>query len=324
MFSLRITELLPIANRIMEWSLAVKEGEQVLILVDIETDPLLIESLCAATRIARAEPTVVTIRPTKVAGEDPGPIAVRAMEAADVVISPAWPALGHSNSVRKLREAKRIRYMSMPGITSEMIVKGGGSADYQEVFEISQRLVNVLNKAKMINVKTSLGTDLTASIENMPYRVGAALAREPGMIACFPDGEAWGAPVEGTAYGKVVIDCSLTIFGLVREPVVCYVEKGRVVDVQGGSQAKEVKQLISQIANADNIAEIAIGTNPASIITGIISEEKKGLGRVHVALGNNLMLGGKTESKLHLDGVMLEPTVTVDDQIIVEDGEVKI
>jgi leucyl aminopeptidase (aminopeptidase T) len=323
MDQLRITEVITVAKMLMEWSLAIREKEKVLVLVDTETDGIVVQALCAGAKIVGAEPTVVIIIPPKIAGQDPNPIAVRAMGAADVVICPVWPAIGHSSSVKQLLDEKRIRYLSMPGITSEQMIRGAGSANYEEVFETGQRLVSVLNKAKMINIKTTLGTDLIASIKGMPYRVGAALARNPGELACFPDGEAWGAPVEGTAEGKVVIDGSLTMFGLIREPVVYRVKNGRVIAVEGGSQAREIERLMNEIENANNIAEISIGTNPGARMTGNVSEDKKGIGRVHVALGNNLLLGGSIRSTLHLDGVILEPTVTIDNKVVVEAGKIK-
>jgi leucyl aminopeptidase (aminopeptidase T) len=312
------------AKTILEWSLAVKKGERVLILVDTETDEVVTKALYDAARALNTEPTIVTIQAPEVAGQNPSAIAVRAIETADVVICPVLPAIGHSSSVKRQLDSKRIRYLSMPGITGEQMVRGGGCANYEEVLKTSQKLVQILNRANRIYVRSELGTDLTASITGMQYWASAALARNPGELSCFPDGEACGAPVEGTTEGKVIIDTSLTMFGLITEPITYYVEKGSVIEVDGGSQARDVQQLINQIENASNIAEIAIGTNPNARVTGNVSEDKKGIGKVHVALGNNLLYGGTTKSPLHLDGVISKPTVIVDDRILIDSGLIKI
>ncbi len=43
-------------------------------------------------------------------------------------------------------------------------------------------------------------------------------------------------------------------------------------------------------------------------------------GRVHVALGDNVSFGGCVRSALHLDGMVLAPTMTVDERTLVSGG----
>jgi leucyl aminopeptidase (aminopeptidase T) len=42
---------------------------------------------------------------------------------------------------------------------------------------------------------------------------------------------------------------------------------------------------------------------------------------VHIAVGDNHTIGGKIQSKVHLDGIILNPTVEMDDQLIVKKGK---
>ncbi|MEM3490334.1 MAG: hypothetical protein QXO75_11880 [Nitrososphaerota archaeon] len=50
---------------------------------------------------------------------------------------------------------------------------------------------------------------------------------------------------------------------------------------------------MTTVKNADNVAEFSIGINPKARRRGDISEEKKGLGNVHIGLGENRYLWGK-------------------------------
>ena len=75
-----------------------------------------------------------------------------------------------------------------------------------------------------------------------------------------------------------------------------------------------IKQLFEQDPNARNIAEFAIGTNPNARLIGNLAEDKKLMGTVHFAIGDNKSLGGGVEASIHLDGLMLKPTVTADNQ----------
>jgi leucyl aminopeptidase (aminopeptidase T) len=74
--------------------------------------------------------------------------------------------------------------------------------------------------------------------------------------------------------------------------------------------------------NAGNMAEFAIGTNPDARLVGNLAEDKKKLGTVHFAIGDNESLGGTTQCDIHLDGVVLDPTVVLDDEEVITEGEV--
>jgi len=72
--------------------------------------------------------------------------------------------------------------------------------------------------------------------------------------------------------------------------------------------------------NAFYVAEFAIGTNPKSRMKGNMAEDKILRGCVHVAVGDNHTIGGQMQSRVHLDGVILGPTVELDDQVVVKEG----
>ena len=70
-----------------------------------------------------------------------------------------------------------------------------------------------------------------------------------------------------------------------------------------------------------NIAEIGIGTNDSVKLSGMLLEDEKKLGTVHIALGDNKSMGGKVNVPIHVDGVILKPTVYFDDKIIMKSGK---
>jgi hypothetical protein len=72
------------------------------------------------------------------------------------------------------------------------------------------------------------------------------------------------------------------------------------------------------------LAEIAIGTNPNARITGVMRENKKLEGSVHIALGASSDTGGLVDSKTHIDGKIRRPTVTIDNRVVVENGRIAV
>jgi leucyl aminopeptidase (aminopeptidase T) len=78
---------------------------------------------------------------------------------------------------------------------------------------------------------------------------------------------------------------------------------------------------------ARNLAEApSLGTNPDMELTGVQTTDKKKLGTINFAIGDNVSLGGTVESDLHLDGIVLNGTLEFDGETfggetLIEDGE---
>jgi leucyl aminopeptidase (aminopeptidase T) len=219
----------------------------------------------------------------------------------------------------------------MPGLTPQMMLTGASQADYPEVARVSRKIARILTDGDRIRVTSFLGTDFEVSISGRIAQACAGIAEEKGQIACFPDGETPIAPVEETARGKIVFDLSMQGVGLLEKPIEILVENGRAVDIRGGKEAEALISILTTKGDSNSycIGEVAIGTNPLAVITGNVSEDKKGAGRVHIALGENTSFGGgkpgiagKIYSKVHLDGVIKAPTVYVDDVLVVDQGRI--
>jgi leucyl aminopeptidase (aminopeptidase T) len=73
-----------------------------------------------------------------------------------------------------------------------------------------------------------------------------------------------------------------------------------------------------------NIAELGIGTNEKAMLTGEILEDEKIFGSCHVAFGASAGIGGTVQVPVHLDCIILRPTVELDGEAIVRDGELVI
>ena len=63
-----------------------------------------------------------------------------------------------------------------------------------------------------------------------------------------------------------------------------------------------------------------IGTNERAIITGVILEDEKVMGTIHIAFGDNKSMGGSVRVASHLDGLVTRPSVWFDDRPIMKDG----
>ncbi len=297
----------------------VQKGEQVCIAADTNTMPIAL-AIAEAVKEIGAEPVLVAMTPRHAHGNEPPRVVAAAMKAADVVIQPVTYAMTHTDATRDAMRAGA-RVLVLRGITEDIMTHGAMLADYDMVDRVTREVARVMSGATTVRVRTPAGTDLTMSLAGRSAVALTGRVGGPGTFAAMPDGEAAISPVEGTAEGTLVIDHTMDNLGLLDQPIRMTVREGRVTDITGGASAQKLRELVAGTdANATNIAEFAIGTNDRARLIGSMTEDKKYLGSVHIAIGDNHVIGGTVVSELHLDGLLLRPTVELDGKTIVRDG----
>ena len=122
---------------------------------------------------------------------------------------------------------------------------------------------------------------------------------------------------------RIVFEHIMSDLGRLANPITLVVENGLVTRFEGGAEARQLETHIEGVENARNIAELGIGLNPKSRLSGEITEVKKKLGTAHMAIGDSAAgYGGKVVSDIHLDGMILDARITLDGEVIVADGRV--
>jgi len=300
--------------------MGVKRGEKVLVV----TDPPKLKIARAIIGAARelSAKTILICMPVgkRHGGEPPGTVAL-AMRFSDVVIAPTTCSLTHTQARLQATEA-RARIATMPKITADMMCRGGMLADYNVVSRLTKKVASRFERAAEVEVKTSAGTELTFSIAGRKPHADTGIFHAPGDFGNLPAGEVFIAPVEGTAEGRVVIDGSMADRKGGRIEI--SVEKGVAVKISGNYAQKLIRMLDEAGPKARNIAEFGIGTNPKARLIGNVLEDEKVLGTCHIALGDNSTFGGRVRAGVHIDGIILKPTVKLDGRILMRNGRLKI
>lgn len=316
-------ELAAVAHRVMGSYLGVQPGERVLIISDTRTSPSLPVALMAQAFALGADPVSVSIAPRTHSGvEPPAPVAA-AMCQADVVVSVASTSMYHTEAKGAAQRAGARGCFNAPS-SEDAWIRGAMRADFAAIRAISERLAARLRGAERIRVTSPAGTDLEASIAGRePKGWLTGICRNRGEASAYPGGEVSLPPVEGTAEGVVVVEHVMTDLSLLAEPMKWTVERGVVVAIDGGADARRLEAHIENVENARNIGEIGIGMNPEARLTAEITESKKKLGTAHVAMGDSAgEYGGTVVSDVHLDGMVLDATIEVDGEVVVDRGTV--
>ncbi|HEX7058711.1 MAG TPA: aminopeptidase [Solirubrobacterales bacterium] len=298
--------------------LGVAEGEEVLVVCNPATRELG-ERMQAEAQDIGAEATLVTIAERDShAAEPPRPVGA-AMAAADVVLAPTVQSLSHT-AARKAASEAGVRVATLPGVTGEMLARVMG-ADMAELRRRGAAIAAALDAGREARVTSAHGSDLRFGLEGRTAIPDAGELTAPGAFGNLPCGEGFIAPLEGTGQGTLVVDGSIAGVGRVSERVTLTVRDGHLTEATGAEGVALLELLTAHGRDGTNVAELGIGTNEKAILTGNILEDEKILGTAHVAFGSSAAIGGTVQVPIHLDCVVLEPTVEIDGEQLVRAGE---
>lgn len=303
--------------------MAVKKNETVLVITD-ETKREIGYSLFDNAKRLGYNALLLEIPVGKINGEEPPKQVAEMMQKFDVVLIPTAKSVTHTDARRKA-SAKGVRVATFPGITKEIMIRGM-NADYKAISKRSLKLKKILEQTKHVKITAPAGTDIEFDITGRTAIASKGLYHKKGEGGNLPTGETFNAPVEGTANGIFVVDGSFAGLGLIENVNIrVEVKNGFATKITGGNAAKKLNTMLDKVGKkARNIAEFGIGTNDSARLSGILLEDEKVMGTVHLALGNNVTMGGSVNVPIHVDGVITKPTVYIDGKLLMEKGKLLI
>ena len=341
-YSARLIDLARTADMVLHRLLAIKPQEELLLVVDTESNMEMAYSLASAAARIGCEYSIAMMPSRRgqpgLSNQLPRSVAA-AFTGADVAIGLTRASFAPSLAeiqTRLVFEEKKLRYSSMALRDPECMMQGGALADYGWIRDKAAFLKAVLEQGLELRISTDAGTDFRARIPKPgddgpdftgPFvRVEDGWATAPGDEAAFPDGEVFFAPAEFSASGRLMVDGPIEYAGLAESPVEVFIENGRIVEVQGESPpAHKLRMLLDTIEDAEIIGEVAIGINPASLRDGTAQEEKKALGNCHIGFGIARPFPGswmaKHKTLIHSDMVVRDARIYLDGKTVLDRGE---
>jgi len=184
-----------------------------------------------------------------------------------------------------------------------------------------------LEGVEKVHVTSPAGSDFTVTIKDRPALEVTSIKKRGQMMGPLPLwAEVAFAAVEDGTDGTIVVDgvmLGIGLLGQVKQPITWTVRRGRVVRIEGGEEARRLREVIDGVENADVIGEFAFGVSEVAPF-GTPSEKGR-VGTVHCALGDNHLAypGGQNVCSLHLDGVVLRASMQIVDngRWILRDGQ---
>jgi len=318
-----IWQMTPTAMRVLSTNLALKRGESLTIVTDTEAPRSITAAFASAASFLGVTPVVITMLPASVGGVEPPKAVASAMLGSETMVFQTSAGMIHTEAARNAAK-NGTRFLDMWGLTEQMMVSGGPTADYAEVGRVTSAVYDAMLGGSEIHIVTAKGTDFRLSMKDRPLFCFNGLAHEPGSFSAMPEGEVTVCPKEWDAEGVLVDPVVLERRDIAfpKQPMKVFVEKGRICSIEGGREAKAVTEMLNEHGETSrNIAEFAIGTNRWCPLAVTLRDSKKSYGSFHIGMGDNKSFGGTVLSPFHMDMIFEDPTISVDDRVIVENGE---
>lgn len=198
------------------------------------------------------------------------------------------------------------------------------NVDYAKIRKIGNFIASKLNGKKSVRVYDTKGTDLTFSIDKRHVGVEVGTLED-----CFssrrecevevPGGEVYVAPIETSANGVLVVE-EFRDYKI--QNLKLHFEEGRVVNFKAQKGGNVFRNLMNKAeGDKDRIAEFGIGINYGIKLTGYRMFDEKALGTTHIAIGNNVHLGGVNKASIHWDFVLHKPNIEVNGATLMKNGK---
>ena len=311
----------------------IKKGESVIITVDSVMD---FRPVAEAAKAAEAIGGKVMVAwhstPSgygKVADPQLPESLKKAIPAADVWIEFNNQWLLYSTPWIEAMSNGRTRYLFLGGLDPERITRCIAKLDMDLQEKFQNKVVELTKKASKMRITTPAGTDV--SFENAKERPMTNELRADVPGPHFLVGQIGWAPREESINGTIVFDGSFSgggeaDLGVLARPIELVVKKGRVVEINGEDEAKKMSAWLKKLGdpNMYNLAHVCYGFNPGAILTGLCTEDERVWGSTEWGIGyQGPMFEGNLEDAVsHADGICLNSTVWVDDELLLKEGRV--
>jgi leucyl aminopeptidase (aminopeptidase T) len=309
-----VADLEPAVRTVIDRCLAVRPDENVLVVHDpyrADIGKALHEDALAAG----GDSVLVELPPRPERGTEPPPPVAGAFAFCDVYLAPCLPSLSHTKA-RKAAQDRGARGATLPGVERDMFARLM-SAEFDLMAQRSARVAGLLTEAGEARFTCPKGSEMRFDLSGRTAIADDGDLTEPAAFGNLPCGEGFISPAGGSG---VLVATSVGHLGITDERVELHVEDGRLTSATGTLGEGLAEHLDAYGPDGRHLAELGVGTNDQAQLTGNMLEDEKLLGTVHVAFGASAAIGGTVNVPVHEDSVVLEPTLTIGEETVVEAG----
>jgi 2,5-dihydroxypyridine 5,6-dioxygenase len=291
-------------------------GDPFLIITDTANDITLAEACLAAGLRAGADAQLmVKPRLARGAASKPGPILSDAIRASKLILEFCGGIVRAPATIKAREKGTRLLSTNVKGI-EEYVIRALLDVDYDAMIRNAELMAELWDKTEHCRVTSPQGTDVSFDLSPRKSIIGDGALSEDGEVDFFPGAQVSIAPVEETINGRIVIDASDSVQGIVHTPYSFTLKNGVITTVEGGKEADTMRNWLES-RNDEKIYRLchfSVGLNPQAGISGNMIEDERKLAAVDFGFGyQDPKFGGTVGlSPYHMDIMLATPTIYLD------------
>jgi len=293
----------------------------VVITADTSSDERVVWATAQAAYAAGATPSIMWYETLPNPCLSPPPPVARALKEADVWIEYAVAYTLYSDAQHEA-VAAGCRHFCLAGMDVDMMVRTIGEVNYPVLERMASALYELSHEAREIHITSPAGTDLVVEPDpQAPPTFTQIGAGEGGGYSQMLAGQSWFEELADTFDGTLVFDGAIwppAELGLLTDPVEITIDKGRIVGIEGGAEARTFKRWLDAFDDPSMylVDHACYGFNPGvRRLTGSILEDERLFGCMQFGIGR-ARLGAPS----HTDGIVTSPSVWADEVQLEDEG----
>lgn len=320
---LRSTDLVRAAGKLLRESLGLRPDENLLIVADTHQRRAVIEAFYTAAHAAGIGVQAI-VYPTVESQREIPRTVVAALRATDAALLIPTRSFLYTRGMGEVRSGPTGPRCLISTDLNEDTLLSVLRIDYALHRRRCADLVGLWATARTVHITSPEGTDLTMSIEGRAVLAHDGICSEPREEDDIPGGIAFAIPDEYSSEGTVVFDGSIAPpLGVLRSPVRCTVRGGRIVEIDGGDDARRFAAWLAGYDHPSSyhIVELGVGVNPHATLSGVPGPDESIAGVIHLGLGDNTGFpGGRIVGPSHTDAMIMNGSMTVDGRDVIRDA----
>lgn len=335
----KITRLSAAADVFLESLIDLRAGERMLIYQDASSDAAVARAIKDCAEQRGADVALLDLdsgRPVSALARD---LVDRMAAGFDVICELSAANTFYSTPVWNQAHLAGARLYSLSTLDTDAFVRCVGEVDHRLVYQLGVQICQVLKSARRMHIRTAQGTDLGFAMDwgrvesvlkkirnrflhpslfrgwrQEPYVAVPTGLLDHGVSVTFLGGQLgfFGAPE--TIRGTAMVDGYLwppTEIKRLETPIRLNIDRGTVTEIDGGAGKGAVLDRWLG-GNSRKIFHFLVGHHPRATLSGEILEAERAYGCLAIGFG---------VYPFHTDGVMLRPTVVLDDnEVLVDQG----
>jgi aminopeptidase len=180
----------------------------------------------------------------------------------------------------------------------------------------SSRMAEILEKSFKVTLLTGDNLRLELKLAGRRALRLSSILQTRGSWGAVPDyAEAAVAPWENGSNGDFRVDGMIVGLGKATTPVDLHFEDGKLTKISDSPLGKKFEKFLEKNDSSSRVlCELGFGTNHLRREVRGEFDDKKALGSVHVAMGDNHTFGGDNRSNIHVDCLAIRPKILIDDR----------